>query len=147
MRGKRLINGPRTVEKASGLALEWRRNWKRRGEVKQINSSTLKAWECPEQGYAICDGSIKLPDLRGGFGVVVRNNDGLLICGDNGIAYASSAIMIEAAALLKGMQLAFKMNYRLAMFEFDSKDWLDFIQDDTRVHWSAASIAKELKII
>lgn len=126
---------------------EWRIKNAATDGSKKHKSAFLGKWEKPEEGVwrFNCDGSIKLPELNGGFGVVVRDCNGLLIDGANGDMLVNSVLAAEAFALKHAVKMAMQKSVYSAVFEIDSKELFDSIQDETCGHWSADHFIQDLR--
>lgn len=145
--GKLLIEN--IIQGASSLAEEWLQR-KKKGEIVVAKEGEKQdKWKAPDEGTLKinCDGSFKLPSREGGYRVIVRDYKGVLIDGCSGVAMVNSALGAEAAALKAGMVLAIQKHFTSVVFETDSIELVEALQDDTRVPWHVSSEIEELNAL
>lgn len=105
-----------------------------------------ECWERPEEGFikVNSDGSYKHPRFKGSYGVIARDHEGEIVDGKYEIFYVNNVLSAEAAGLKEGMKLAMERNMISVIFETDSLELYEAIQDDTRIPWCADSLIREL---
>ncbi|KAL9688187.1 hypothetical protein QQ045_032604 [Rhodiola kirilowii] len=95
-----------------------------RGIIQCISTVGL-SWQKPKAGFVKvnCDASWNEEEKKGGIGVVLRDNDGVVMAlSANYLHQANSIIECEGIALLEGMKLAQKMKQEKVILEVDNKE-------------------------
>ena len=114
------------VEKIRAAVREVERNGltDENGQNKVSGSSKEEVkWRKPEKGWIKinCDGGFKAETRNAGIGVVVRNEEGILIDGCCGTVKADNALLTEAMAVRERVKLAIAKGYTRMEIEMDSK--------------------------
>ncbi|XVE81616.1 hypothetical protein DITRI_Ditri15bG0079400 [Diplodiscus trichospermus] len=80
------------------------------------------SWKAPPSGWIKinCDGSFKPSLGKIGFGVVIRDHDGLLLDEKNGVVNADCPLVVETQAIKEGTHLALMKKLDDVEIETDS---------------------------
>lgn len=107
-------------------------------------------WIPPQLGLAKVnvDGAWKPDSIKAGLGVVIRTWDGLFCAGLACPYWGNSALQAEAAAAVKGLQLASQVGQQGIVMETDSKVLFDGVNDHgCSQAWSILPLLEEIRLL
>lgn len=94
-----------------------------------------------------CDGAWDASSKRGGIGVVARDETGALVGGRNDSCVDFGADIIEARALLSGVELAIEKGWNTVEFESDAEAVINAIKNpSSKIDWRLDTIVDNIRL-